>query len=85
MLYAASTNQLDLWLWIGYGIIALEVITLLIFKLSCPLTVIARRYSDSQKDNFDIFLPNWLARYNKHIYTLIMIIIIAITIYQLSK
>lgn len=85
MLYAASTNQLDLWLWIGYGLIALEVITLLIFKLSCPLTVIARRYSDSQKDNFDIFLPNWLARYNKHIYTLIMIIIIAITIYQLSK
>jgi hypothetical protein len=35
----------------------------------CPLTVIARKYSDSTKANFDIFLPNWLAKYNKLIYT----------------
>jgi hypothetical protein len=35
-----------------------EGIVLLIFKMRCPLTVIAMRYSDSNKDNFDIFLPN---------------------------
>ena len=34
----------------------------------CPLTTIAARYSDERADNFDIYLPNWLARYNKQIF-----------------
>ena len=33
----------------------------------CPLTDWAARYTDERCDNFDIFLPNWLARYNKAI------------------
>ncbi len=85
MLYAAITNKLDTWLWFGYGLIVLESITLLVFKLSCPLTVIARNYSDSEQDNFDIYLPNWLAKHNKLIYTLILTVIIFITLYQLFK
>jgi len=36
-----------------------------------PLTLIAGNYSNSQKDNFDIFLPNWLAKHNKLIFTTI--------------
>ena len=31
----------------------------------------------------DIYLPNWLARYNKEIYTVIVLIAIAILIYRL--
>jgi len=85
MLYAVLVNKLDIWLWIGYGLFALEGITLLIFKFFCPLTVMARKYSGSTKDNFDIYIPNWLAKYNKLIYTSILIIIIIITIYQLLK
>jgi hypothetical protein len=85
MLYAAITNKLDTWLWIGYGLIGLEIITLLAFKFYCPLTVIARKYSDSTDPNFDIYLPNWLARYNKQIYTAILVVIIAITIFQLIR
>lgn len=80
MLYAVITNKIDLWLWIGYGIILLEVLTLLAFKMYCPLTVWARSYSDSTKDNFDIYLPNWLAKYNKLIYTVIMAIITVLTV-----
>ncbi|MBL7748540.1 MAG: hypothetical protein JNM19_13985, partial [Chitinophagaceae bacterium] len=72
MLYAAISNKLDKWLWIGYGLFILEGITLLAFKFFCPLTVMARKYSDSTKDNFDIYLPNWLAKYNKPIYTSIL-------------
>lgn len=83
MLYAAITNKLDMWLWFGYALIFAEGITLLIFQSYCPLTLIARNYSDSSKDNFDIYLPNWLAKHNKLIYTLIFIVIIFITIYQL--
>lgn len=85
MLYAAITDKLDHWLWIGYGLFVLEGTTLLIFKFFCPLTIIARKYSNSTKDNFDIYLPNWLAKYTKLIYTIILVIIIILTIYQLLK
>jgi len=37
----------------------------------CPLTGIAARYTDNRRDNFDIYLPLWLARYNKHIFGLL--------------
>lgn len=84
MLYAVIQNKIDKWLWIGYGLVLLETVTLLIFKWYCPLTIIARRYSSSTKDNFDIYLPNWLARYNKVIYTVIMFVIIALTIYRIA-
>ena len=85
MFYAVIINKIDVWLWIGFGLIFLEGITLLAFKFFCPLTLIARKYSDSSKDNFDIYLPNWLAKYTKLIYTSIVIIIIGITIYRLLK
>ena len=83
MLYAAITNKLDIWLWIGYGLFILEGIILLLFKFFCPLTVMARKYSDSTKANFDIYLPHWLAKYNKLIYTSILAVIMLITIFLL--
>ncbi len=85
MLYAVIRNKIDIWVWIGYGLVLLEGITLLAFKFFCPLTLIARKYSDSKKDNFDIYLPNWLAKYTKLIYTSIMVIILILTIYRLSE
>lgn len=83
MLYSVLIDHLDKWLWIGYGIVFMECIILLIYKFNCPLTYIARKYSDSSLDNFDIYLPNWLARNNKTIYSIILILIILITIYRL--
>jgi hypothetical protein len=85
MLYAALINKIDIWLWIGYGLFVLEGITLFIFKFFCPLTIMARKYSGSTKANFDIYLPNWLAKHNKLIYTTLLVIIFLITIYQLLK
>ncbi len=85
MLYAVLVNKIDIWLWAGYGLFVLEGITLLAFKFFCPLTVMARKYSDSTKANFDIYLPNWLAKHNKLIYTTLLVIIFIITIYQLLK
>ena len=87
MLYAATpcgylaehANKLDRWLWIGYGFVFLEGLILLTFDSHCPLNLLARRYSNSTKDNFDIYLPSWLSKYTKLIYTTIFII----TIYQL--
>jgi hypothetical protein len=53
------------------------------FQKNLSVTLIARKYSDSQKSNFDIYLPNWLAKYNKEIYTVIVLIAVVILIYRL--
>ncbi|WP_273565752.1 hypothetical protein [Maribacter halichondriae] len=83
LLYAVIANKIDRWVWICVGLVLLEGLILVLFKMFCPLTVIARKYSDSTKDNFDIFLPNWLAKYNKLIYTSIFGGAIVILIYRL--
>lgn len=85
LLYAVIAGKIDKWIWIGLGLFLVEGLVLVIFKMKCPLTVIARRYSDSTKDNFDIYLPNWLAKYNKTIYTSILSVIILILVYKLIK
>ncbi|MGZ5191746.1 MAG: hypothetical protein ACXWCZ_12090 [Flavisolibacter sp.] len=84
LLYAVIINKIDKWIWICIGLIVLEGIVLILFRKVCPVTIMARKYSDSDKDNFDIYLPNWLARYNKQIYTVIVLIAIVILIYRLS-
>lgn len=83
LLYAVLINRIDYWVWICIGLVVLEGLVLLTFKMFCPLTVMARKYSDSTKDNFDIFLPNWLAKHNKLIYTSIFGLAILILIYRL--
>ena len=82
-LYAALADQIDLRIWIAFGLIGMEALVLLIFKFICPLTLVARKYSDSTKHNFDIFLPNWLAKYNKLIYSIIVSVALLITVYRL--
>src|SRR4051812_45545201 len=66
-------NKIDKWVWICISSIFLEGVILIAFKNFCPITIIARKFSNSQKDNFDIYLPNWLAKYNKQIYSIIVL------------
>ena len=55
------------------SIVFVEVIVLLINRWRCPLTAIASRYTDDHRDNFDIYLPEWLARHNKTFFGLIYV------------
>lgn len=50
------------------GIVLVEVIILGVNDWRCPLTPIAARYTSDRQPNFDIYLPLWLARYNKQIF-----------------
>lgn len=50
------------------GIVLIEALVLLFNRWRCPLTGIAARYTDDRRENFDIFLPQWLARYNKVVF-----------------
>jgi hypothetical protein len=76
-------NKIDKWIWIGFSLFIAEGVVLLLYKMNCPLTIIARKYSTSTKDNFDIYLPNWLAKYNKIIYTSLLAVIIIILVCRL--
>ena len=84
MLYAVIIDKIDVWLWVGYRLFVLEGLVLLAFRFYCPLTVLARRFSDSSRDNFDIYLPNWLAKHNKRIYTSLLIVIMILTVYRVA-
>lgn len=83
LLYAVISDKIDIWVWICIGVLLAEGLVLLIFKSLCPITIWARKYSDSSDANFDIYLPNWLAKYNKLIYTTIVLISLCILAYRL--
>lgn len=50
------------------ALVTLEVIVLGINAGRCPLTDVAARFTGDRRANFDIYLPEWLARYNKVIF-----------------
>lgn len=50
------------------AVVFLEVLVLALNAMRCPLTAVAARYTTDRADNFDIYLPLWLARYNKQIF-----------------
>lgn len=49
-------------------IVLVEVVVIVVNKWRCPLTPVAARYTEDRAANFDIYLPLWLARYNKEIF-----------------
>ena len=53
------------------GIVLVEVVIIVANAWRCPLTGVAARYTDDRRDNFDIYLPEWLARHNKLIFGLL--------------
>jgi hypothetical protein len=50
------------------AIVLVECAVLAANRMRCPLTDLACRYTDDRRDNFDIYLPLWLARHNKSIF-----------------
>jgi hypothetical protein len=53
--------------WIA-AIVAVEFVMLVFNHWRCPLTSVAARFTDDRRENFDIYLPMWVARYNKLIF-----------------
>lgn len=73
ILYAGVTGKISVWLWFCIGLLFLETIVLIFNKWTCPLTPLAGKYTDERDENFDIFLPLVIAKYNKLIFGLIFI------------
>ena len=68
ILYSGLSGEINRWTAGAIILVFGEVLTLLIFQWRCPLTLVAGRYTQEEGDNFDIYLPHWLARHNKLIF-----------------
>ncbi len=74
--FAGCVLAIPVYAWLGdlavasilCAVVFIEVLILVVNNWSCPLTHIAARYTENRRDNFDIYLPLWLARYNKEIF-----------------
>lgn len=53
--------------WLA-AIVSVEVGVLVLNGMSCPLTSWAARHTTDRRENFDIYLPLWLAKHNKTIF-----------------
>ena len=63
----AALGQFN-WVVILTVLVMVEVIVLAANGLRCPLTGIAARYTEDRRANFDIYLPLWLATWNKQVF-----------------
>ncbi|GMV28971.1 MAG: hypothetical protein AMXMBFR59_10960 [Rhodanobacteraceae bacterium] len=77
---AAFFGRLD-WAALLAGLVLVEILVLAVNQWACPLTRIAARYTTDRSDNFDIYLPCLLARYNKHVFGSLFVVAAAYTVY----
>jgi hypothetical protein len=76
VLFASAILVLPITVWMGRlawalwlsALVMVEVSILVANGMRCPLTSVAARYTADRSDNFDIYLPAWLARHNKAIF-----------------
>jgi hypothetical protein len=64
---ASSLGHFGTAAWLA-AIVFGEVAVLLLNEWSCPLTTVAAKYTADRSANFDIYLPEWLARSNKSLF-----------------
>lgn len=62
------------------GAVFIEVLVIVFNGWRCPLTSIAARYTTDRHDNFDIYLPQFLARHNKVIFGILYVLAIIYTL-----
>jgi hypothetical protein len=62
------------WAAVLSGLVLVECAVLAANRGRCPLTDAAGRYTAERADNFDIYLPLWLARHNKTIFGTVFVL-----------
>ena len=83
VLYAGIFDKITGMVWVCVAAILIESVILLINKWKCPMTSLAVNYTDEHPTGFDIFIPKWLARFNKAIFSTMFIIGLCLVIWRL--
>ncbi len=66
--YAGIADTVDGWTWAAIGVVGVECVVVVANGWRCPLTRLAARHTEPTTANFDIYLPEWLARRNQVIF-----------------
>lgn len=61
------------WAAVVIGLVLIEGLILLANRGHCPLTDMAAKHTEDRAANFDIYLPVWLARNNKLIFSTLFV------------
>lgn len=91
--FATSIFAIPVFAWGGeyrkalvlIAVVFVEVLVLVLNGLRCPLTGVAARYTDDRRANFDIYLPEWLARHNKLVFGLLYVAGILFTVARWAR
>jgi hypothetical protein len=70
--------------WLAAAV-AVEIAILVANKWRCPLTSVAARHTDDRHENFDIYLPKWLAKYNKSIFGALYVAVVVLAIVRWAR
>ena len=68
--------------WAIVAAVVLEGLVVAANRGRCPLTPWAEKHTEDRAPNFDIYLPVWLARWNKQVFTTIFVVGLAVTLWR---
>lgn len=83
--YSVIRMKFDEVFFVSLLFITAESLVIVINAWTCPLTNIARRYTVDEAPNFDIYLPQTIAKFNKEIFTTILFIILLINLFNAAQ
>ena len=78
---AATLGRFD-WAALLIALVAFEIVVLACNRWACPLTRVAARYTADRSANFDIFLPQRLARNNKQVFGPLFVLAVLYTAWR---
>ena len=82
ILFAGIIDRVNILVLICIGLVFIEGIVLLICKWKCPFTLLGQKYTGDHHIGFDIFLPRWLAKNNKTIFSTLFAIGFALVLWR---
>ncbi len=80
--YSVFSMRFDALFFVSLFLIVSETLVILVNSWKCPLTTIARRYRPEDAPDFDIYLPRTVAKYNKEIFSFILLTILLVYIFR---
>ena len=82
VMYAGIFDRISLLTWVCIGLVFVEGTILFFYRWKCPLTLIAYKYTSNRDYGFDIFLPSWLAKHNKIVFSIIFTIAFVLVLWR---
>ncbi|MBI5471605.1 MAG: hypothetical protein HY961_04600 [Ignavibacteriae bacterium] len=80
--YSVFRMRFDTLFFVSLFLIVAETLVIVVNSWKCPLTTIARHYTEEDAPNLDIYLPRTVAKYNKEIFSFILLMILLEYIYK---